>query len=132
MKVFNILFVDDDTDFLSLLEAFFDEQGIGVTCVERWEDALEIIKAKHFDLISTDLNMPGIDGIKLTKIVKPLAPEIPVVLLTAGPVTEIVNPAKEAGVYRVVAKPGLSEIVDIIMRRRGESGSTVQDRCERK
>lgn len=123
MKDFNILFVDDDTDFLSLLDAFFDEQGIGVTCVEGWEDAIEIIKAKHFDLISTDLNMPGIDGIKLTKIVKSLAPGIPVVLLTASPVSGIANPAKEAGVYSVVAKPGLSEIADIIIKRRIESDS---------
>ena len=83
----NILCVDDD---LRILEGLKEMLTLDMHCVETVQgglDAIELLKGRKnqtmpFDVMFTDLGMPGMDGYQLASIVKELYPEMPIVLLS--------------------------------------------------
>jgi len=81
----NILIVDDDELVLKSFEKVFKENS-GLLNVEKTTDgnhALKMLTNREYDIIITDLVMPGIDGIQLLKKAKQLQPEAEVILITA-------------------------------------------------
>lgn len=121
MKGFNILMVDDDRGFLEAFATVFEEAGFTVCCVESGEDALRIMAERNFSLISTDMNMPAMNGLELTKMVRKMDPEVPVIMLTASLSPLISLQAKEAGVSCVLPKTlGVNEILDIVRVQLGK------------
>ncbi len=81
----NILIVDDDELVIESFEKVFKDNA-GELNVEKTTDgkhALELITDRKYDIIITDLVMPGIDGIQLLKRAKQLQPEAEVILITA-------------------------------------------------
>lgn len=78
-----VLIVDDEAIHRETLEAILTDTGVQVTSCERATDALALLRAgKKFDLILTDVMMPGMDGITFAKEARILAPRIPVILVT--------------------------------------------------
>ena len=65
-----ILVVEDDVDFSKTLMEFLDESGFKSINVNSAEEAEEIFKKREFDLVLTDIKLPGMDGIKLVKNIK--------------------------------------------------------------
>ena len=65
-----ILVVEDDVDFSKTLMEFLDESGFKSINVNSAEEAEEIFKKREFDLVLTDIKLPGMDGIKLAKNIK--------------------------------------------------------------
>jgi len=101
------LVVDDDAAVLFVLHDILAKLGQRyetVTCSNGSDALLEFEKAP-FDLVVTDLCMPGMDGIELTQMIQNLAPGTDVIWLTAHGSTDAEREAKRLRVCRCLAKP---------------------------
>ena len=83
MKKNRILVVDDDHAMRLALSESLESCGYDIVAAENGREALELFKKGKFDLVVTDMKMPGMTGIEVLRGVKKLSPEIPVVLITA-------------------------------------------------
>jgi len=106
MHYFNVLIVDDEQDFMDTLMNRLKKRGIDVAGCSSGEKALELMKAKIFDVVILDIKMPGgMDGIETLREIKKLRPETEVLLLTGhGSVETSVEGMKE-GAFDYLLKP---------------------------
>ena len=79
-----VLVVEDDVLVLTLLVEALEEEGFVVVAAESAEEALAALDAVerdggHVDVLFTDVNMPGIDGLELARRVRVLHPELPII-----------------------------------------------------
>jgi signal transduction histidine kinase/DNA-binding response OmpR family regulator len=100
-----ILLVEDDKLVMETYREALTAGGHDVVTAETGRQALSLLDKMKFDLIITDLSMPGITGFEVAKGVKRVAPEIPVVLLSGLSVQQKENRVQEAGIDFVLAKP---------------------------
>lgn len=132
MKTQAILIVDDDSSMRMTLSEFLRECGYQVGISENGTDALEQIQKGPYDMVLTDMQMPGGSGIEVLRGVKNIASEIPVVVMTAfGTVNTAVEAMKE-GAEDFIMKPfsmGHLEAVlsGIAARRNGAGGKKPGD-----
>lgn len=82
-RSFKILVVEDERVFMQSIDIYLKRRGLNVTCLSDSNEALKLIKGKRFDVLVSDLKMPGLDGISLATAAKELHPEISIVLMTA-------------------------------------------------
>ena len=84
-----ILLVDDEENILKLCKIELEDEGYEVITVSEGKGAIEkIIKditegMHHIDLVVLDINMPGVDGKKVLKVLKDATPSLPVIIHTA-------------------------------------------------
>lgn len=102
-----ILVVDDDPKILFILSAALAGLGTNfeVTTAGNGRNALAKIAADHFDLIITDIQMPDINGIELTKKVRAMQPNIPMVWITGYGSPHTHAESDRLGVYKCLDKP---------------------------
>ncbi|WP_298268291.1 response regulator [Geobacter sp.] len=100
-----IIVVDDDHDVLFFVKAVLDRGGFAVSCAENGEQALEILAQGNYQLMLTDLNMPGMDGIELARRARALRPELTVIMGTGQLSPEVQQLAAAAGISAVFGKP---------------------------
>ena len=100
-----ILVIDDDRSARLLLERLLTRAGHVVTLVDTAEQGLEQLDANTFDLIITDKNLPGTDGLALLKYAREKHPALQGILITGFPTAEARHTAQELGVYSYVTKP---------------------------
>jgi DNA-binding NtrC family response regulator len=82
MKNKSILIVDDEVSILNSLRKDLMMEDYQVTTALNGAEAMKILKSGHFDLVVTDLIMPGFDGIRVLQEAKTIDPEICVIILT--------------------------------------------------
>lgn len=102
-----IIVIDDEEDILELVKYHLVKEGYQVECAATGEKALQTIRADVFDLIILDLMLPGIDGLKIAKVLKSDATtaQIPIIMLTAkGEESDIVI-GLELGADDYITKP---------------------------
>jgi len=97
-----ILVVDDDTNLLDLLVDTLNGIGYQAEGVSDGVAALERLKTEKYDLMISDIKMPGLDGLGLLKRVRRYYPRMPVLLITGYPSAEIIGRASADG---LLAKP---------------------------
>jgi len=100
----SILIVDDDAIFRAALRRFIETEGFKVVAVGDAESALERIEARHFDLVLTDLRMPGVDGIEVLRRIRNVDPDIVSIVITAFGSPERSIEALEAGAFWFIEK----------------------------
>jgi DNA-binding NtrC family response regulator len=83
MSHYHILLVDDEESILKVLSLDLKEEGYAVDSAGSGKEAIEKLEASHYDLIITDLNMEGMNGIQVMQEAKKMKPEIMVMMLTA-------------------------------------------------
>jgi len=110
-----ILVVDDDASIRNMLSIVLKNSGYVPTAVESSEVALLNLKNNQFDLVISDIKMPGISGIDLLKKIKMIHPEIPVIMITAYASTNDAVEAMKLGAEDYITKPfNLDELKLII------------------
>jgi diguanylate cyclase (GGDEF)-like protein len=100
-----ILVVDDETTVRSVLNQVLREDGYDVTEAESGSRALEILQHESFDLIITDIKMPGITGLELLKKVKQAQPDTQVIIITSYASLDTSLTALRHGAYDYLFKP---------------------------
>ena len=101
----NILVVDDDPDLLKLLSMRLSAAGYRVTPAESAEEALVKIAMERPQLVLSDVQLPGKDGLALFDAIRVQHPSLPVILLTAhGTIPDAVE-ATSRGVFTYLTKP---------------------------
>ena len=78
----HILVVDDDAMIGEQLENLFNHIGYNVTVTNRAEQALALLEKEDVDLVVTDIRLPGIDGVELTKQIAERWSDVPVIVVT--------------------------------------------------
>lgn len=100
-----VLLVEDDRDCLLMLATTLSLSNFDITPVSSAEQVLELLCDKEFDVLVTDINLPGIDGITLLRHVREHYIELPVVLITGyGSVDTAIN-ALKLGAQDYLTKP---------------------------
>jgi len=80
-----VLVVDDVQTNLMILQRQLEQLGLGVLCCETGQAALAALAAGPVDLVLTDHNMPGMDGLDLTRAIRGAGHDVPIVLLSSNP-----------------------------------------------
>ncbi len=101
----NLLLVDDDKSLLRLLTIRLEGEGYEVTAVEDGQSALRKLQNDNYDVVLSDLRMPGLDGLSLFEEIMGIRKDIPVILMTAhGTIADAVA-ATQRGVFGFLHKP---------------------------
>lgn len=101
----SILLVDDDADSLRMVATLFEAQGAGIATAASAAEALAHAVARRFDVIVSDIGMPGRDGYELMKECRARGVTAPAVALTAYARSEDRTKALSSGYQSHVAKP---------------------------
>ena len=101
----NILVIDDEREITLLLTQFFRLDGHTVSAVIDPEEGLQLMKQERFDIVVTDLCMPGIDGLEVLQRCKLIDPSTEVVLITAHATVETAREALKRGAVDYLTKP---------------------------
>src|SRR5918995_1647293 len=100
-----ILIVDDEENVLALCQTILQKRGYEVERASTAEEALDRLESELFDVVITDLKMPGMSGLDLLSKGKALNPFMPFIMLTGfGTVHSAVEAMKE-GAYDYLIKP---------------------------
>jgi two-component system NtrC family response regulator len=100
-----ILIVDDEKNYLLVLQAVLDEEGFEILTAQSGKEALEILKRSDIDLVLTDMKMPVMDGIELLEHIKARDPDLPVIMMTAHGTVDKAVEAMQKGAYNYLLKP---------------------------
>ncbi len=100
-----ILIVDDEIGVREVLTEILRELGFKVTAAEDGQRALHCLDQESFDIVFTDLDIPGMTGLELTREIKTSFPDIKVLLFTGWRVEKDDAKLRWAGVDRVLPKP---------------------------
>ncbi|GFO58074.1 Fis family transcriptional regulator [Geomonas silvestris] len=100
-----IMVVDNEEGLCRMMEAVLSDNGYAVTAHTRSFEAAESFQAGQWDLVVTDIKMPGMDGLELLQRVKQKDPGIPVIMVTAYATVEMSIQALRKGAYDMLTKP---------------------------
>jgi len=114
----HILIVDDERSICELLEITFRKEGYRVEVAPSVEAAKRKLESQIFDIVISDVRMPGADGLELLRFTKEIAPGCFFLLVTGVPTVETAIAAINAGADRYVIKD--HELVDQLRRAVGE------------
>lgn len=112
-----VLVVDDDKAMCELLHADLSSRAFEVEFRTTADDALAILAQREFDVVLTDLQMPGLSGIELCERIVGNRPDVPVVVMTAFGSMEAAVSAIRAGAYDFVSKPVELDLLAISLER---------------
>lgn len=100
-----ILCVDDEEVILSSFRKILVLDGYSVDTVETGQEALGLVQTHHYDFLFTDLKMPLMDGVEVTKSVKHMRPDIDVIIITGYASVETAVETMKYGAMDYVQKP---------------------------
>ena len=101
-----ILVADDEESNLSILQKILGKAGFDVEAARSGPEALDTMRdGPAYDVLLTDLRMPGMDGIELLKAARTIAPETEVVVMTAFGTVEVAVEAMQEGADDFLTKP---------------------------
>jgi two-component system response regulator AtoC len=112
-----ILVVDDDRSMCELLQAGLARRGFEVIWRTSAVEALAAMSEGDFDVIVTDLNMPGTNGLELCERVTANRPDVPVVVITAFGSLDTAVAAIRAGAYDFITKPFEMDVLRLTLDR---------------
>ena len=111
-KLPRILVVDDDPVVAKSIDRVLTAKGFAVINAQSGEDALQKLKNETYDVVFTDIKMPGISGIEVAERIKASQPWLPVVIITGYGSQENQSRAEAAGVSDFLNKPLSPEMIE--------------------
>lgn len=109
LKKENILIVDDNYDMLELLQRNLKAANYHTYKASSVTEAIDVLKYSPIDLLITDLQMPGINGIELIKFADEHYPSVPKLVVTGYPSVESALTAVKSGALEYLIKPFTSD-----------------------
>jgi CheY-like chemotaxis protein len=112
-----ILWVDDEIDHLESHMMFLRERGYAVTGATSGDEAIELVRQNHYDLILLDEMMTGRDGLSTLEEIKQVSPNLPVVMVTKSEEEDLMEQAIGKKIDDYLTKPvNPSQILSLIKR----------------
>ena len=111
-----ILIVDDEVSMREFLEIMLSKEGYKVSSSGSGKEALKMLNDTIYDLIVSDVQMPGMNGIELLRNVKEVCPDTTVIMITAYASTESGVEAMKAGAYDYITKPFKVDEIKLIIK----------------
>jgi two-component system response regulator PilR (NtrC family) len=110
-----ILVVDDELSMREFLKILLEKEGYDVNAVADAASAIESVNSEKYDLIISDIKMPGMGGLTLLEKIKEIDNSIPVIMVTAFASPENAVVAMKSGAFDYITKPfKVDEIIKII------------------
>lgn len=100
-----VLIADDDDAFRIATRAFLDRQGFACEAVKDGAAAIEMLRKSEFDLLISDINMPGNSGLELIEMLPEISSALPVILLTGYPSVQSAARSVRLQVVAYLVKP---------------------------
>lgn len=118
-----ILVVDDEFASRKVLELILKQEGYDVATANGGAQALQLLLSNSYDLITTCIIMPGMNGLEFIEIIKKIFPDIPIIIISA--IASFIDMAKEAlhlGAFDLITKPvdrdELRKVIDSAFKKR--------------
>ena len=109
------LLIEDDTSAAAALKRVLADEGYQVTCEARGDSGLARARTEAFDVVITDLKLPGVNGLDLVRQLHIVKPRLPIILMTAHGTTETAIEATKLGAYDYLLKPfEMEELLDLV------------------
>jgi len=105
MSIEKVLIVDDEAIIRDFLVEALKRKGIDAQAVDTGEKAVKLLQDQSFDMVITDLKMPGISGMDVLRKAKELSPTTLVIVITAFGTIENAVAAMQAGAFNYLIKP---------------------------
>ena len=100
-----VLIVDDEKSIRLGLKEFLLAEGYQVEVAAEAKEGLRLLEARTFDVVVSDIVLPGIDGIELLEAVRGAAPDVQVIMITGQPTVDTAGAAVRAGAFDYLSKP---------------------------
>lgn len=112
-----ILIVEDEETLRESLKRIFVREGYEVDCVGSSESALSTIQQTVYDVVVSDIMLPGMDGLELLKRCMASNPRLAIIIITAYASIDSAVTAIKEGAYDYLVKPVMHEEIKDIIRR---------------
>jgi len=103
--VARILIIEDDEEMRSLLKDFLEDEGYEADSADNASEGLRKVGLQPFDLVITDIRMPGLTGLDILSAVKKFQPAMPVIVITAFGGEEVYHRSIARGADGFLEKP---------------------------
>lgn len=100
-----VLIVDDEASIRTSLRTILSGLGFSVVEAARGEEAVSLVRTAQFDIVLLDINMPGLGGIEVCRLMRKNAPLLPIVMLTVQGSEDRKVEALDAGADDYITKP---------------------------
>ena len=123
----DILVVDDEPNILKVIEDILIDEGYRVRTAQSGEDALAEVQRARPDLMILDIWLPGMDGLQALDVLKGMAPEVPVIMISGHGNIETAVRAIKMGAYDFIEKPPTIERTILAVRHGLEQHRLLQE-----
>jgi len=113
----NVLVIDDDAVVGRSFDRVLSDKGYNVVTALSGEEGLDTLNSRDFDVVFTDIRMPGMDGLEVTESIKARCPWTPVVVITGYGSEENESRASVLGASGFVRKPLTPEMIESVTRK---------------
>jgi len=112
-----ILLIEDDPSITSALKKELQTEGYYVSTATRGDDGLAQARENSWEVVLTDLKLPGLSGLEVVRQLHAAKPKLPIIMMTAFGTTEIAIEATKLGAYDYLLKPlDMSELLDLLAK----------------
>ncbi len=112
-----ILIVEDEKSMNEILRILLESEGYDVTSALNGNEGIDCLKRDIFDLVITDIKMPGTDGFTVLKTTREISPDTLVIMITAFGTTENAIEAMKSGAYDYIHKPFKIDEIRIVVNK---------------
>ena len=116
----NVLIADDEASMRHLLSVILRDHGFEARAVASAEEALKELAVRDYDLVLTDVRMPGMGGLGLLREIQRTDPELMVIVMSAYGSHDAALEAMKAGAYDYLSKPFRADEVVLVLRKAEE------------
>src|SRR5882757_7900444 len=110
-----ILLIEDDPGIVMTLRRVLTEEGYSVQVEKRGDNGLTAAQNDSFDVVITDMKLPGLNGLDLVRELHAAKPRLPIILMTAHGTTETAIQATKSGAYDYLLKPfEIQEFIELV------------------
>lgn len=118
-----VMVVDDDPALQALFKQFLKKAGFGRLVVGSGSEAIAMAKKQKFDFVFLDLKLPDIPGDEVYSQLKALYPDLPIVIITGYPDSEVLSRILAHGAVTVIKKPIEYEQLNRAVKQLGHKGA---------
>ena len=126
-KAVRILLIEDDASLAGNLHDALTDDGFQVTISQRGDEGLRLARKDEWDVVLTDLRLPGLGGLELVRQLHETHPRLPVVLMTAHGTIETAIEATKLGAYDYLQKPFDMPVLIGLLHRTAEAGRLMRE-----